>query len=150
MIMVRKPQIRRSRRRMMMNWRVGGSRLLKVHQSSKSQKNKIYKRMTRKRSATKEIPLTLHRLLDNGANMNGLRRQRLMRNEYFLSILFIMQGRKGNGVSVFVSVDDFEEALIPQVRKFGVEIVQTWAAVEENQIRMNLEGDGVAHHSKKN
>lgn len=48
------------------------------------------------------------------------------------------------------SVDDFEEALIPQVRKFGVEIVQTWAAVEENQTRMNLEGNGVAHHSKKN
>lgn len=48
------------------------------------------------------------------------------------------------------SVDDFEEALIPQVRKLGAEIVQTWAAVEENQIRMNLEGHGVAHHSKKN
>jgi hypothetical protein len=48
------------------------------------------------------------------------------------------------------SVDDFEEALIPQVRKFGVEIVQTWAAVEEDQQRRDLEGKGLVHHSKKN
>ncbi len=48
------------------------------------------------------------------------------------------------------SVDDFEEALIPQVRKFGVEIVQTWAAVEEDQQRRDLEEKGLAHHSKKN
>jgi len=48
------------------------------------------------------------------------------------------------------SVDDFEEALIPQVRKFGVEIVQTWATVEERQVRESLEDNGVEHHSKKN
>lgn len=48
------------------------------------------------------------------------------------------------------SVDDFEEALIPQVRKFGVEIVQTWAAAEESQVREKLEDSGAEHHSKKN
>jgi hypothetical protein len=48
------------------------------------------------------------------------------------------------------SVDDFEEALIPEVRKFGKEIVQTWASVEEGTMRENLENNNVAHHSKKN
>jgi hypothetical protein len=48
------------------------------------------------------------------------------------------------------SADDFEEALIPQVRKFGQVIVQTWATSEENTIRKKLETHRVAHHSKKN
>ena len=48
------------------------------------------------------------------------------------------------------SVDDFEEALIPQVRKFGKEIVQTWACAEEKQMRKDLEDSNAAHHSKKN
>lgn len=48
------------------------------------------------------------------------------------------------------SVDDFEEALIPQVRNFGKEITQTWAATEELRMRENLESNNVGHHSKKN
>lgn len=47
------------------------------------------------------------------------------------------------------SADDFEEALIPEVRGFGREIVNTWAAHEEGLIREQLENDGTAHHSKK-
>lgn len=47
------------------------------------------------------------------------------------------------------SVDDFEEALIPQVRQFGKEIVQTWACCEEGQIRKTLEDTGMPHHIKK-
>jgi len=47
------------------------------------------------------------------------------------------------------SADDFEEALIPEVRKFGQEIVQTWASAEERTLRENLENSHVAHHSKK-
>ena len=47
------------------------------------------------------------------------------------------------------SADDFEEALIPQVRKFGREVVETWAAQEESGIRSDLEEERVAHHSKK-
>ena len=46
-------------------------------------------------------------------------------------------------------VDNFEEALIPQVRKFGKEIVQTWASSEELLVREDLEDERVAHHSKK-
>ena len=49
-----------------------------------------------------------------------------------------------------VGVDNFEEALIPQVRKFGQEVVQTWASSEEQLERESLEGKKVAHHSKKN
>lgn len=48
------------------------------------------------------------------------------------------------------SVDDFEEALILQVRGFGKEMVQTWACSEEEQMRKSLESAGKAHHSKKN
>lgn len=47
------------------------------------------------------------------------------------------------------SADDFEEALIPEVRGFGKEIVKTWATYEEGFIRESLENDGAAHHSKK-
>ena len=48
------------------------------------------------------------------------------------------------------SVDDFEEALIPQVRKLGGEIMQTWACNEEKLMRENLEEKGEKPHSKKN
>jgi hypothetical protein len=47
------------------------------------------------------------------------------------------------------SADDFEEALIPEVRGLGKEIVKTWATYEESLIRENLKNDGAAHHSKK-
>ena len=47
------------------------------------------------------------------------------------------------------SADDFEEALIPEVRGFGKEIVKTWAAHEEALLREDLADDGAAHHSKK-
>ena len=47
------------------------------------------------------------------------------------------------------SVDDFEEALIPEVRKLGKDITQTWAVMKEQQIRENLEERGKPHHSKK-
>lgn len=47
------------------------------------------------------------------------------------------------------TADDFEEALIPEVRGLGKEIVKTWAAHEEGLIREDLENKGVAHHSKK-
>jgi len=47
------------------------------------------------------------------------------------------------------SADDFEEALIPQVRGLGKEIVETWATQEEKSTRERLENDGMAHHSKK-
>ena len=47
------------------------------------------------------------------------------------------------------SVDDFEEALIPEVRKLGQEIVQAWASEEEKLIRGDLENRGTPHHSKK-
>ena len=48
------------------------------------------------------------------------------------------------------SVDDFEEALIPEVRKFGRELTQTWACTEERLMRDKLEADNEPHHSKKN
>ena len=48
------------------------------------------------------------------------------------------------------SADDFEEALIPEVRGFGKEITQTRASFEESFLRESLERDGIAHHSKKN
>lgn len=48
------------------------------------------------------------------------------------------------------SVDDFEEALIPQVRKFGGEITQTWASNEEKLLREKMEAKGEKPHSKKN
>lgn len=48
------------------------------------------------------------------------------------------------------SVDDFEEALIPQVRKLGAEIMQTWASSEENAMKEKLERDNETRHSKKN
>lgn len=48
------------------------------------------------------------------------------------------------------SADDFEEALIPEVRKLGKEIVEVWASGEEQRMRENLEKNGEAHHSKKN
>lgn len=47
------------------------------------------------------------------------------------------------------TADDFEEALIPEVRGLGKEILKTWATYEEGRIRTDLENDGVAHHSKK-
>ena len=47
------------------------------------------------------------------------------------------------------SADDFEEALIPEVRKMGKEIVETWACEEEKTERDHLEKNGKAHHSKK-
>lgn len=47
------------------------------------------------------------------------------------------------------SADDFEEALIPEVRGLGKEIVKTWANYEEDQIRRDLENKRTAHHSKK-
>ena len=87
--------------RTMMSWRVDGSRPQKEHPSSKSLSNKIHRLRMRKKLVTKEIPPTLPRLRGNGVSMSGLRRLKLMRNEYFLSILFTMQGRKSNGLSVF-------------------------------------------------
>lgn len=48
------------------------------------------------------------------------------------------------------TADDFEEALIPEVRGFGKEILQTWVANEEGIIRKNLENKESVHHSKKN
>jgi len=47
------------------------------------------------------------------------------------------------------TADDFEEALIPEVRGFGKEILQTWVANEEGIIRKNLENKESVHHSKK-
>lgn len=87
--------------RKMMSWIVAGSRPPKVHLSSKSLNNKTNRLQTRKKLVTKEtLPMPL-RLLDNGVSINGLPRPKLMRNEYFLSIIFSMQGRKSNGLSVF-------------------------------------------------
>lgn len=48
------------------------------------------------------------------------------------------------------SADDFEEALIPKVRGFGKELIQTWAACEEDGMREDLESKGTPHLSKKN
>ena len=48
------------------------------------------------------------------------------------------------------SIDDLEEALIPEVRGFGKEIVQTWACTKEGVIKKDLENKDVPHHSKKN
>jgi len=48
------------------------------------------------------------------------------------------------------SADDFEEALIPQVRKLGKEIVQVWATEAECTLRKDLEKQQRAHHCKKN
>jgi hypothetical protein len=48
------------------------------------------------------------------------------------------------------SVDDFEEALIPQVRKLGGEITQTWASNEEKLLRKKMGTKGEKPHSKKN
>ena len=48
------------------------------------------------------------------------------------------------------SADDFEEALIPEVRKLGKEIVEVWACEEEQTVRGKLEKNGESHHSKKN
>lgn len=48
------------------------------------------------------------------------------------------------------SADDFEEALIPQVRGLGKDIIQTWASEEEKMTREHLEKKGTGHHSKKN
>jgi len=48
------------------------------------------------------------------------------------------------------SVDDFEEALIPQVRKLGKAITQTWASGKEQSMKSNLEKASEPHHSKKN
>lgn len=47
------------------------------------------------------------------------------------------------------SVDDFEEALIPEVRQLGREIMETWGSLEEGMIRTQLEKSGRMHHSKK-
>lgn len=47
------------------------------------------------------------------------------------------------------SVDDFEEALIPQVRKLGGEIITTWASNEENVLRTEFKNNGEKPHSKK-
>lgn len=47
------------------------------------------------------------------------------------------------------SVDEFEEALIPEVGKLGKEIVETWATAEERVMRNELESKNMAHHSKK-
>ena len=48
------------------------------------------------------------------------------------------------------SADDFEEALIPEVRNLGKEIVEVWAGDEEKAEREELEKNGAPHHSKKN
>lgn len=48
------------------------------------------------------------------------------------------------------SADDFEEALIPQVRNLGKDIMQAWAQEEEKAARECLEKSGKGHHSKKN
>jgi hypothetical protein len=85
----------------MMNSKVVGRRPQKVHPSLKSLSNKTHRLRMRKKLVTKETPPTLQRLRDNGASTSGLRKLRLMRNEYFLSIIFTMQGRKSNGLSVF-------------------------------------------------
>ena len=84
-----------------MNSKVVGRRPQKVHPSLKSLSNKTHRLRMRKKLVTKEtLPMPL-RLLDNGVSINGLLRPKLMRNEYFLSIIFTMQGRKSNGLSVF-------------------------------------------------
>ena len=48
------------------------------------------------------------------------------------------------------SADDFEEALIPEVRKFGKKIIETWATHEEKVMEKVLENKKATHHSKKN
>ncbi|MEM7175849.1 MAG: hypothetical protein AAF443_08000 [Chlamydiota bacterium] len=48
------------------------------------------------------------------------------------------------------SSDDFEEALIPQVRNLGKDIIRAWASEEEKTAREHLEESGKGHHSKKN
>ncbi|NGX31235.1 MAG: hypothetical protein K940chlam8_00600 [Chlamydiae bacterium] len=48
------------------------------------------------------------------------------------------------------SADDFEEALIPEVRKFGKKIIETWATHEGKVARKDLENKKATHHSKKN
>lgn len=48
------------------------------------------------------------------------------------------------------SADDFEEALIPQVRNLGKNIMQEWAREEEKTAKKSLEKRGKGHHSKKN
>ena len=48
------------------------------------------------------------------------------------------------------SVDYFEEALVPEVRNLGTEIMQTWATNKEQQDKKDLENNKYPHHSKKN
>jgi len=48
------------------------------------------------------------------------------------------------------SADDFEEALIPEVRKFGKKIIKTWATHEAEAMGTDFEDQSATHHSKKN
>ena len=48
------------------------------------------------------------------------------------------------------SADDFEDALIPQVRNLGKDLMQSWAREEEKAAREYLEKSGKGQHSKKN
>jgi len=48
------------------------------------------------------------------------------------------------------TADDFEEALIPEVRQWGKEILELWAQGEEEEIKEKLEEKGETHHCKKN
>ena len=48
------------------------------------------------------------------------------------------------------SADDFEEALIPQVRNLGKDIIQEWASEEKEKAKEYLEKSKKEHHSKKN
>jgi len=47
------------------------------------------------------------------------------------------------------TADDFEEALIPQVRQFGKDIMESWSSLEERLLRKDLEDKQEKHHSKK-
>lgn len=48
------------------------------------------------------------------------------------------------------TADDFEEALIPQVRNLGQNIVQAWASKEKEIAKEDLKEEKASCHSKKN
>ena len=48
------------------------------------------------------------------------------------------------------TADDFEEALIPQVRNLGKNIVQAWASKEKGIAKKDLKEEKANCHSKKN
>jgi hypothetical protein len=48
------------------------------------------------------------------------------------------------------SADTFEEALIPEVRKLGKEVMEHWANSQEDTLKETLDDAGELYHSKKN